>query len=57
MEDDGVDIGVLIFEFVCGPQVEGLAAVLLHPSCISLSKNFVREESQQREHVGEMCCW
>lgn len=57
MEYDGFHVGVLIFEFVWATGGRALHFVLLHPSRISLSKNFVGEESQEREEVAEMCCW
>lgn len=54
MEYNGFEVGFLIFEFVWAPGGIFWHCVLLYPPCISLSRCFIREESQQREEVVEL---
>lgn len=55
MEYDGFEIVVLVLEFVWAPGGRSWHFALSYPSCVSLSRHFVREESLQREEVVEMC--
>lgn len=50
----GFEVGVLIF--VWAPGVRTWHYVLLYPSCTSLNRRPILQDSHQRREAVEMCC-